>query len=88
MRNSANSPRPSSIARAAAFTKSASEILDTLVSNGGVPNAKEREPTSTGVSSNPAILDDVAEFSGSGPLSTLAFESRPPRHITPRNSSF
>jgi hypothetical protein len=44
MRNSASSPRPSSIARAAALTISASAILDMLVTNGGVPDTKGREP--------------------------------------------
>jgi hypothetical protein len=79
MRNSASSPRPSSIARAAASTSSASVILDTPVTNGGLPDAKGREPVSIGVLSNRAPLDDAAEFSGSVAFSANAFESRPPR---------
>lgn len=77
--NSASSPRPSSIAHAAAFTRSASVILDMPVTKGGVPDAKGREPESIGVSSKRGPLDDAAEFSGSGALSVHAFESRPPR---------
>jgi len=55
---------PPNIARAAAFTSSASATLDTLVSNGGLPNANEHERTSTGVSSN-RVLDCVRRREGS-----------------------
>ena len=58
-RNSASSPRPSSIARAAALTISAS-----VVSNGGVPATKGRERESLRASSGP-LLDAAAEITPS-----------------------
>jgi hypothetical protein len=71
MRNSASSPRPSSIARTAAVTISAS-----VVSNGGVPATKGREPASLGARVG-APLDAAAEIR---PSTRVRVPSTPPTH--------